>query len=700
MKECLLGQLKQTTRILITHALNYCKYTDYMYLFEKGEVTQQGDYRSMLKSQQFQEIKTKFNNNNIDDLEDSQQIFNPSDDLKKPPYQDCNTNLDSSTITALSTKSSQQDEVDDLMVLEERQKGEINYYVFLQYFAHNGGCQSYSLVIVIMIVWISCYLGSSIWISNWADQSSKDEEFSRNTLYFSIYFALGFMQAFFAFLRAITIIYQSIKSADIVHNKMMKTLIYAPQCSFFERVPQGRIMNRLTKDINTLDTEIYWNISWLYTKASQLISNTFLNVYASTFFIVFPIIGFFLICFKLNRLYMKVSRELQRLELISKSPVLSCFTETLSGLTTIRAYQQTHTFLYNFSRKLDNNKKIYYKQVESNAWFLQIMGLSSLIVNLSAIVYCIYYTQNPAFAGLLMTYASNIDINILQTVESLSLLENGIISFERCLAYTNVKPEKRNENNLRVQNWPIHGEIQFINFSVQYRQNLPPALTNLNFKINPSEKVGVVGRTGAGKSSITLSLLRVLESLEGKILIDNVDISNLSLKQLRESITIILQDAVIFNGTIKENLDPLGLRSDQEILDSINQCCLNRLVSNREGLMTRISEGGDNLSAGEKQLICIARAILKKTKIVIIDEGTANIDVETEHKIQQVIQQAFKNCTVLTIAHRINTILHCDKILVIDKGQLKEFGLTQELLKDKKSTFYQIYQDALQNEAH
>ncbi|CAD8205655.1 unnamed protein product [Paramecium pentaurelia] len=700
MKECLLGKLKQTTRILITHALNYCKYTDYIYLFEKGEVFEQGTYKSMLQSQKFQEIKTKFNNNN-EDQEDSPLISNHQEDYKKHTYSDSNPNLDSSTITtALSTKSSLQDEVDDLMILEERQKGDINYEVFLQYFAHNGGCVSFSLVIVIMIIWISCYLGSSIWISKWAALSSKDEEFSRNTLYFSIYFTLGFMQAFFAFLRAITIIKQSIKSAEIVHNKMMKSLIYAPQCSFFERVPQGRIMNRLTKDINSLDTEIYWNISWLYTKVSQLISNTFLNVYASTLFIIFPIIGFFIISLKMNRLYMKASRELQRLELISKSPILSYFTETLSGLTIIRAYQQNNQFLYNFCRKLDNNKKIYYKQVESNAWFLQIMGLSSLIVNISAIVYCIYYTQNPAFAGLLMTYASNIDTNILQTVESLSLLENGIISFERCLAYTNVKSEKRNENNIRVQNWPSIGEIQFINFSVQYRQNLPPALSNLDFKINPKEKIGVVGRTGAGKSSITLSLLRILESLEGKILIDNVDIANLSLKQLRESITIILQDAVIFDGTIKDNLDPLGLRSDSEILSSINQCCLNRLVSNRDGLMTKISESGDNLSAGEKQLICIARAVLKKTKIVIIDEATANIDVETEHKIQQVIQQAFQHCTVLTIAHRINTILHCDKIIVIDKGQLKEFGLTQELLKDKKSTFYQIYQEAIQNEAH
>ncbi|CAD8193906.1 unnamed protein product [Paramecium pentaurelia] len=700
MKECLLGKLKQTTRILITHALNYCKYTDYIYLFEKGEVIEQGTYRNMLKSQKFQEIKTKFNNNYNEDLEDSILISNPLDDLKKHSKSDSNSNLDSSTTITLPIKSTQQDEVDDLMILEERQKGNINYDVFLQYFAHNGGCLSFSLVMVIMIVWIFCYLGSSIWISKWAALSSKDEEFSRNTLYFSIYFTFGFMQAFFAFLRGITIIHQSIKSAQIIHNKMMKTLIYAPQCSFFERVPQGRIMNRLTKDINSLDTEIYWNISWLYTKVSQLISNTFLNVYASTYLIIFPIMGFFLICFKMNRLYMKASRELQRLELISKSPILSYFTETLSGLTTIRAYQQTNEFLYNFSRKIDTNKKIYYKQVESNAWFLQILGLSSLIVNISAIVYCIYYTQNPAFAGLLMTYASNIDVNILQTVESLSLLENGIISFERCLAYTNVKSEKRNEDNVRVQNWPSLGEIQFVNFSVQYRQNLPPALNNLNFKINSKEKIGVVGRTGAGKSSITLSLLRILESLEGQLLIDDVDISTLSLKQLRESITIILQDAVIFNATIKENLDPLGQRSNEEILSTINQCCLNRLISNRDGLMTKISEGGDNLSAGEKQLICIARAILKKTKIVIIDEATANIDVDTEHKIQQVIQSAFQNCTVLTIAHRINTILHCDKIIVIDKGQLKEYGFTQELLNDKKSTFYSIYQEALQNEAH
>ncbi|CAD8163791.1 unnamed protein product [Paramecium octaurelia] len=674
MKECIVNYLQNTTRILITHSLNYCKYADYIYLFDNGQIVEKGVYSDIQQSRRFQNIAEKCNM--VEEVnENNVQIQKTQED------------------TQFTTKENKINPNDNIIMAEERHKGEIRLSVFNQYFEYGGGYCNFILVLIIMMFWILTYLGSSLWLSEWTLQTYD----LSNYFYLLIYFIFGCLQAILAFIRALTIIRQSIKSSSKIHDEMMNCLMYAPQCSFFERVPLGRIMNRLTKDINQLDTEIYMNISWLYTKVSQLASHIFLNVYASTYLMLFPISIFFGICMKIQRVYTKASRELQRLELMSKSPILSYFSETLTGLTTIRSYQQVDSFIKTFAQKLDENRKIVEAQVIANAWFTQILGLTSLIVNMSAIVYCILYTNNPALAGLVMTYAANIDMNIQQTIESISSLENDMISFERCQSFTTIEKENRNEKKITLQNWPCSGAVEFKSLSVQYRQNLPFALNKISFKINPMDKIGIVGRTGAGKSTITMSILRLLDRAEGQILIDDIDTQNISLKQLRESITSIIQDAVIFNGTIRDNLDPLNKCSDDEIRQVLLDCCLDKLADNRNGLNSNLYEGGDNLSAGEKQLLCIARAILKKSKIILIDEATANIDVDTEHKIQETISKAFKNCTVITIAHRINTILNCDKIIVINKGQVQEYGQTKDLLKNEQSTFYSIYSESQLN---
>ncbi|CAD8156307.1 unnamed protein product [Paramecium pentaurelia] len=675
MKECILNHLKNTTRILITHSLNYCKYADYIYLFDNGQIFEKGIYSDLKLSKRFQNIAEKCNM--VEEVnENNVQIQKTQEDTQ-----------------LTTTKEHKINANDNIIIAEERHKGEISFSVFNQYFEYGGGYCNFILVLIIMIFWILTYLGSSLWLSEWTLSTYELSNYS----YLIIYFIFGCLQALLAFIRALTIIRQSIKSSSKIHDEMMDCLMYAPQCQFFERVPLGRIMNRLTKDINQLDTEIYMNISWLYTKVSQLASHIFLNIYASTYLMLFPIFIFFGVCMKIQRGYTRASRELQRLELMSKSPILSYFSETLTGLTTIRSYQQVNQFIKTFGQKLDENRKIVEAQVITNAWFTQILGLTSLIVNMSAIIYCILYTNNPALAGLVMTYASNIDMNIQQTIESISSLENDMISFERCQAFTTIEKENRNEKKITLNNWPSSGSVEFKSLSVQYRQNLPYALNKISFKINPMDKIGIVGRTGAGKSTITMSILRLLDRTEGQILIDDIDTQNISLKQLRESITSIIQDAVIFNGTIRDNLDPLNKCSDDEIKQVLLDCCLDKLTENRNGLYSNLYEDGDNLSAGEKQLLCIARAILKKSKIILIDEATANIDVDTEHKIQDTISKAFKNCTVITIAHRINTILNCDKIIVINKGQVQEYGLTKELLNNEQSTFYQIYSESQLN---
>ncbi|CAK79181.1 unnamed protein product (macronuclear) [Paramecium tetraurelia] len=682
LKDCFMNLLKGKTRILITHALNYCKHTDYIYLMQKGEVIEEGDYLKMQNNIVYQEIEKKFEFD-VQKQENQEQ--------KNIVQMIGEKDIDHNQVQIRDKKKNKS----DLMTVEERKKGEIDSEVYVKYLQYKKNLVYQTVLLIVMIIWILSQIIANLWVTEWTSRYVSLSDHYSEITYFWVFLFLGVVQSLFAYIRAVMIVSQSVKSSSQIHNDMIHCLIFAPQCQFFERVPLGRIMNRLTKDINSLDVEIHINIAQFSTKISQILSNNLLSIYVSTYLLIFPLTIFFYICLKIQRLYMKASRELQRLELISRSPILSYFTQSLMGLTTIRAFCQTDFVMKEFSQKLDNNKQIVYYSTAASSWFLQVLGLASLIVNTFAIAYCILFTSNPSFAGLILTFAASLDRNVQQTVDSLSFLENNMISFERCLEYTKIESENLAEITTVKQPWPNQGKIKFIDYSVNYRNNLPLILKNLSFSVNSKEKIGIVGRTGAGKSSITLSILRILEGVSGLIEIDDVDISKVQLQKLRSSITTMLQDPVIFTGTIRQNLDPLETCSDEEVMKVIEECCLLQLINERNGLDTPINEGGDNLSAGEKQLICIARAILKKSQIVLIDEATANIDIETEQKIQQTIQRLFKDCTVLTIAHRINTILHCDKILVISKGELKEFGSINELLNNQSSLFYEIYQEAI-----
>ena len=266
---------------------------------------------------------------------------------------------------------------------------------------------------------------------------------------------------------------------------------------------------------------------------------------------------------------------------------------------------------------------------------------------------------------------------------------------ERCLKYTEIESENpsilENDKNLEKNNWPNEGKIKFENYSVKYRPNTEIVLKKLNFEIGSNEKVGVVGRTGSGKSTICLCLFRILEPLEGTIYIDNEDITKIGLDILRKNLTIIPQDPCLMEGSLRYNIDPFDLKEDEEIISILKKIGFEYTETDEQILNRKIEQGGSNLSVGEKQLICIARAILRKTKIVVMDEATANIDMKTEEKIQKALQYVLNDSTVITVAHRIKTIIDYDKILVLDNGKIIEFDTPQNLLKQEKSLFYELY---------
>ena len=285
-------------------------------------------------------------------------------------------------------------------------------------------------------------------------------------------------------------------------------------------------------------------------------------------------------------------------------------------------------------------------------------------------------------------------MSLIMGLHTLANYENSMIGYERCVEYTKCPSEAPSKlvTDDALGNWPTKGKIEFINFSVKYRPDTEIVLKNISFVIEGKEKVGIVGRTGSGKSTITLCLFRILEATEGRIMIDDVDISSVGLQKLRNNLTIIPQDPALMEGTLRYNIDPLGKSTDSEILNVMEKIGFDYIIKrSNEGLGQGISEGGTNLSVGEKQLICITRAILRKSKIIVMDEATASIDYKTEELIQKAISDLLNDSTFITIAHRIKTILNYDKIITLDNGQIVDFDTPKNLLENKDSLFYELY---------
>ncbi|KAJ2967702.1 hypothetical protein NQ176_g9533 [Zarea fungicola] len=517
---------------------------------------------------------------------------------------------------------------------------------------------------------------------------------------------IGALGAMTAFVRDIWIFFGSLTASRRLHNQLLNSVMRA-RFKFFDVTPLGQIVNRFSKDLEAVDQDIAPTAIGVFACALSLIVTVVLIAIITPGFLI---AAFFIaiLFYGVSVFYLRASRDLKRLESVQRSPLFQQFGETLSGMTTIRAYGVERRFIRENLDKINTSNRPFIYLWALNRWLAFRADFIGNSVSFFAGVFIILSIGriDAGSAGISLSYAMSFTDNVLWLVRQYGTNEQNMNSMERIKEYLDVEQEADAivEDSRPAESWPEKGSVEFVNYSTRYRSDLEPVLRGISLKINAKEKVGIVGRTGAGKSSLTLALFRALEADKGKILVDGVNIGGIGLQDLREKITIVPQDPTLFTGTLRSNLDPFDQYTDGQVFEALRRVHLigdeetsvpatpvSGLASNKNiflDLASPVAESGSNLSQGQRQLLCLARAMLKKPKVLVMDEATASIDYNTDSKIQETIREM--KGTVITIAHRLQTIVDYDKVLVLDKGEMVEFAHPWELISDQSTQFYSM----------
>ncbi|NXG87129.1 MRP3 protein, partial [Stercorarius parasiticus] len=685
------GVLKGKTRILVTHGISFLPQVDHVVVLVDGKISEMGSYQDLLKQNQaFAEFLRNYALD--EDIEEDEPTMLEEEEV----------------LLAEDTLSIHTDLADNEPVTNEVRKQflscanqlwcvilQVKLTVFWQY------VKAVSPVISLAICFLYCCqnaaaIGANVWLSDWTNEPVINGTQHNTAMRIGVYAALGLLQGLIVLISSFTLAMGGINAARTLHAALLENKFHTPQ-SFYDTTPTGRIINRFSKDIYVIDEVIPPTIlMFLGTFFTSL--STMIVIIASTPLFAVVIVPLAILYFFVQRFYVATSRQLKRLESVSRSPIYSHFSETVSGASVIRAYRRVKSFVDISDLKMDENQKSYYPGIVSNRWLgVRVEFVGNCIVLFAALFAVISKNSlNAGLVGLSVSYALQVTLSLNWMVRMTSELETNIVAVERIKEYSETETEAPwiIEGKSPPEDWPSKGELEFVNYSVRYRKGLDLVLKGLNLHIHGGEKIGIVGRTGAGKSSMTLCLFRILEAVKGEIKIDGVKISEIGLHDLRSRLTIIPQDPVLFSGTLRMNLDPFNKYSDEEIWKALELSHLKRFVSSQPSMLDyECSEGGENLSVGQRQLVCLARALLRKTRILILDEATAAIDLETDDLIQMTIRTQFEDCTVLTIAHRLNTIMDYTRVLVLDNGTIAEFDTPASLLASK-GIFYSMAKDA------
>ncbi|XP_068254004.1 ATP-binding cassette sub-family C member 10 isoform X3 [Nyctibius grandis] len=709
MRKCILGILKNKTRILCTHRTEFLEKADALLLIDSGRIVKTGTPADILP------------------LVEAFPKFSDMDKRRKDKAPD-----EQGQEEAVETEAEESTPNHHLIHKEEEKKeGAVAFQVYKAYWLAVGSCLALSILFSLLLMQASRNI-SDLWLSRWISSISQTANTSVMVcsaslpspelllfsvvglvspiqaldttpvpsngspdvnFYLMVYGSIAGANSLFTIFRAFLFAYGTIRAATVIHNQLLQRVLKAT-VTFFDTTPTGRILNRFSSDLYCVDDSLPFVLNIFLANMYGLLGMLVIITYGLPWagLVLLPLAALY---FSIQRYYRRTSRELKRLYSVTLSPIYTHFSETLSGLNSIRAMRATQRFELENQLCLEQNQRCLFASNTATQWLdirLQMIGVT-VVTAIAGIAIIQHQKQlgNPGLVGLALSYALSVTNLLSGLISSFTLTESMMVSVERTEEYTTDIPTEPQDKLVQVAaDWPSQGLVEFQRVVLAYRAGLPNALDGVSFTIYPGEKVGIVGRTGSGKSTLFLALFRMLELKSGRILLDGVDSQLVGLEELRSRLAIIPQDPFLFSGSIRENLDPQGKRTDSELHEVLEQCHLQDAVTQMGGLDCELGEKGKSLSVGQRQLVCLARALLTQAKVLCIDEATASVDQKTDQLLQQTIRQRFADKTVLTIAHRLNTILDSDRVLVMQAGRVAELDSPTRLSQKDGSLFQRL----------
>ncbi|NXL88203.1 MRP6 protein, partial [Alectura lathami] len=700
------GLLKDKTRVLVTHMISILQQVDNIIVLVDGMISEIGSYEELLQrngafaeflhSHSTTEEKARSGFPAVGDTRGtitsrnspSQEKLLSDNSIKSAAMARETTPVSQDCTAAAATEGR-------LTTGEKSQHGRVNTSVYAAYLRATG-LPLCAFIILLFTCQQAVSFFRGYWLSMWTDDPVHNGTQQHTELRVGVFGALGVIQALGRFVSTAAVLLGGVLASHKLFLQLLRNVTRCPMV-FFEQTPIGNLLNRFSREMDAIDSIIPDKLKSLLGFLFNLLEIYLVIIVATpkAAMAIVPLTVFYAV---FQHFYITTSCQLRRMEAASRSPIYSHISETFQGCSVIRAYKDQKRFILKSNFLVDEHQRICFPGAVADRWLAtNLEFLGNGVVLFAALFAAIGKTHlSPGTAGFSISYALQITGVLNWMVRSWTDIENNIVSVERVEEYKRTPKEAPWTLNgkLQGQAWLTEGRIEFRNYSLRYRPNLELALKGVNLTIHEKEKIGVTGRTGAGKSTLTVGLLRLVEAAEGAILVDGQDIAQLGLHDLRTKITVIPQDPVLFSGTLRMNLDPLNQYTDEDIWTALELTQLKNFVADLpDKLEYKCTDRGENLSTGQKQLVCLARALLQKAKVLILDEATAAVDLETDLQIQSALKTQFKESTVLTIAHRINTIMDCDRILVLENGRIAEFDTPEQLIA-QKGLFYRLMEES------
>ncbi|XP_065812757.1 ATP-binding cassette sub-family C member 8 isoform X3 [Labrus bergylta] len=730
MQEGILKLLREEKRtvVLVTHKLQYLPHADWIIAMKDGTIQTEGTLKDIQNSEPelFEQWKTLMHRQDKD-FEKETVAASMTDlerkNLRRAMYsrEAVRTEDDEEGGTSAWTcamapapaaalmfdpaEESVESDDDDNLSQVMRQRATIPWRSCGTYLS-SAGLLLLTLLLLSQLLKHSLMVAIDYWLAHWTSRviTAKIEATARNctvvqdcgfshSWYLLVFSGLCCLCIVLCLATSVAVEWTGLKVAKELHHNLLNKIILAPM-RLFETTPLGSILNRFSTDTNTIDQHIPTTLECLSRSTLLCVSALGVISYVTPVFL-FALLPLAVTCYFVQKYFRVASRDLHQLEDSTQLPLLSHFSETVEGLTTIRALRYEPRFRQRLLQFTDANNIATLFLTAANRWLevrMEYIGACVVLVAaVASITNCLYNQLSTGLVGLGLTYALMVSNYMNWMVRNLADMEVQLGSVKRINGLLKTQPENY-EGLLTVSQvpdgWPRQGEIQIQNLSVRYDATLKPVLKNVNAHISPGQKVGICGRTGSGKSSFSLAFFRMVDMFEGRIVIDDIDIAKLPLQTLRSRLSIILQDPFLFSGTIRFNLDPEMKATDEMLWEALDIAQLKQVVKCLPGgLDAMVTEGGENFSQGQRQLFCLARAFVRKSSILIMDEATASIDMATESILQKVVMTAFADRTVVIIAHRVHTILNADLVIVMKRGIILEYDRPQALLDKEDSVF-------------